>query len=100
MKTPRWMPWRRRPAQAAARTIPEAARTRLTDALDISLAPQLHAEHPPPGARQLADTAHAAPLRAPHRPVRPAGRSHAWGDDPRRQENSLSTRAMTFQALT
>ncbi|MFI1189405.1 hypothetical protein [Streptomyces californicus] len=44
----------------AALDQPEAARTSLSDVLDLTLAPQLHAEHMPPGAQQLADAAHAA----------------------------------------
>jgi hypothetical protein len=38
----------------------ETALPRLPDVLDLTLAPQLHAEHMPPGAQQLADAVHAA----------------------------------------
>lgn len=37
-----------------------ASRSRLTDVLDFTLAPQLHAEHMPSGAQQLADALHEA----------------------------------------
>ena len=44
----------------AALDQPQAARTRLPDVLDLTLAPQLHAAHMPAGAQQLADAVHAA----------------------------------------
>jgi len=44
----------------AALDQPQAAPARLPDVLDLTLAPQLHADHMPSGAQQLADAVHEA----------------------------------------
>ncbi|MFF3958485.1 hypothetical protein ACFYY1_35510 [Streptomyces sp. NPDC001890] len=46
-------------AQAALNQ-PEAAHARLPDVLDLTLAPQLHADHMPAGSQQLVDALRAA----------------------------------------
>lgn len=49
-----------RTAAQAALDQPEAAHASLPDVLDLTLAPQLHADHMPSGAQQLAHAVHQA----------------------------------------
>ncbi|MFC8019106.1 hypothetical protein [[Kitasatospora] papulosa] len=67
-----WLAQQITEARTTARTARDQpqALTRLPDVLDLDLAPQLHAEHMPPGAQQLAAAVHAA-RRAAASPAAP-----------------------------